>query len=95
MSLDLRHVVTNRIELHNVEVPLRGLDSGTLHVAASLGFTGGTVQSCENLELQPRMSGLVYVPPPGIVVPDVLPKSWLGLLTCSCALLSAFSDVLQ
>jgi len=81
ISLDLRHVVTNRIELHNFEAPLRGLQSGAVHFAATLGFTGGTAFDCERLDLEPRLSGIAYVPRPGIVIPESLPASWLSLLT--------------
>jgi hypothetical protein len=81
ISLDLRHVVTNRIELHNFEAPLRGLQSGAVHFAATLGFTGGTAFDCEHLDLEPRLSGVAYVPRPGIVIPESLPASWLSLLT--------------
>merc|ERR1719235_2979321 len=81
ISVELRRVVTNCIELQNLEVPLQGLDSGVLHIQASVGFTRGGPVSCEKRTLEPRMSGLVYVPPDSVVVPEPLTESWLALLS--------------
>jgi hypothetical protein len=85
LTLDLQHVIKNRVELHHFEVPVRGLHVA-VNLMATVGFTEGAAFDLEHVDLKGHTSGLVYSLPSGVVVPEVLPNSWLAFLT-GCGLL--------